>query len=141
MPFDGAEFLRPRPAPPQLRGGWRARCAAVLRTILLLPRPTTMPEPLLQILEEARGLIEQRDDWVRGAYQTSAGERCAVGALRAAAALLNYPAAGATAEVLVEAIVRQHGFDAIEAMNDRAGHDKILSVFDAAIATVATRNR
>jgi hypothetical protein len=140
MPFDGAEFLRPRPAPPQLRGGWRSRCAAVLRTILFLPRPTTMPEALLQILEEARGLIEQRDDWVRGAYQTSAGERCAVGALRAASSLLNHPAAGAAAQRLIEEIVRQRGFEAIEAMNDHAGHGKILSVFDAAIATVETRN-
>ena len=73
-----------------------------------------MPEALLQVLEEARGLIEEREDWVSGAYQTSAGERCAVGALRAASSLLNYPAAGEAAQDLVAEIVRQHGFDVPE---------------------------
>jgi hypothetical protein len=137
MPFDGTEFLRPRRDPPRVHRGWRERCAAAPRTLLFLPPPTTMPEALLRVLEEARGLIEQPDDWVRGAYETDGGERCAVGALRAAASLLNYPTAGATAQHLVEAIVRQHGFDAIERMNDHAGHDAILRVFDVAIATVA----
>jgi hypothetical protein len=134
MPFDGAEFLRHRFEPPRPCRGWRARCAAVLRAILFLPPPTTMPEAMLRVLEEARGLIGQREDWVRGAYQTRSGERCAVGALHAASSLLNYPAAGAAAHRLVQEIVQQHGFLAIETMNDEAGHDEILKVFDTAIA-------
>jgi hypothetical protein len=139
MPFDGTEFLRHRQDPPQPRLGWRERCAAVLRIVLFLPPPTTLPEALLRVLEEARGLIEEREDWVSGSYQTSTGERCAVGALRAASSLLNCPAAGEAAQDLVADIVRQHGFDAIERMNDHAGHDAILRVFDAAIAAVAAR--
>jgi hypothetical protein len=139
MPFDGTEFFGHRAAPRLAPPGWRARAVAVLRTILLLPPPTTLPEALLRVLEEARGLIEEREDWVRGAYQTGAGERCAVGALRAAASLLNSPAAGAAAQHLVAALVRQRGFDAIEAMNDQAGHEAILRVFDAAIAEAAAR--
>lgn len=140
MPFDGTEFLRHRSEPPQPRRGWRAASIAVLRALLLLPPPTTMPEALLRVLEEARGLIEQREDWVSGAYQTGGGQRCAVGALRAASSLLNYPAAGTAAQRLVAEIVRQRGFDAIETMNDHAGHDAILGVFDRAIATAAARH-
>jgi hypothetical protein len=62
----------------------------------------------------ARGLIEQRDEWVQGEYETFHGERCAVGALRVAASFLNYPSAGKVALDLLTA------FDiAIEAARHR----------------------
>ncbi len=83
---------------------------------------------------QARGLIEQREDWTQGTLETFRGERCAVGALRLAADFLNYPVAGRVACDLRTEIAIEHGFASIEAMNDRSRHETVLSAFDTAIA-------
>jgi len=85
-------------------------------------------------LEEARGLIEQREDWTQGTLETFRGERCAVGALRLAADFLNYPLAGRVARDLLTEIAIERGFASIEAMNDRSRRETVLSAFDTAIA-------
>jgi hypothetical protein len=89
---------------------------------------------VLGVLEEARGLIEQREDWTQGTLETIRGKRCAVGALRLAADFLNYPLAGRVAHDLLTEIAIECGFVSIEALNDHSRHETVLSVFDTAIA-------
>jgi hypothetical protein len=100
--------------------------------------PRSSPEPIdaavVRVLEEARGLIEQREDWTQGTLETFRGERCAVGALRLAADFLNYPLAGRLARDLLTKIAIERGFASIEALNDHSRHEIVLSVFDMAIA-------
>jgi hypothetical protein len=131
MPFDSADFLIKRaPAQP-----WHRRLRAAVARAL---RPSRWPEPVdlavLRVLEEARGLIEQREDWVQGRYETFGGERCAVGAVRAAAGLLDYREAGVAAQALLAAIAVQRGYRSVEALNDHSPHGHVLAAFDAAIA-------
>ena len=143
MPFDGAEFLR-EPVPRVTnQGAWHSRFAAKLGRILRARLRRSTPEPIdaavLRVLEEARGLIEQREDWTQGTLETIRGERCAVGALRLAAGFLNYPLAGRVAHELLTAIAIERGFASIEALNDRSRHGEVLSVFDTAIAVTSGR--
>jgi hypothetical protein len=91
---------------------------------------------LLRVLEEARGLIEQREDWAQGTLETLGGQRCALGALRLAADFLNYEAAGRLANALLTDIAAERGFSSVEAMNDYSRHEAVLSAFDTAIAAV-----
>jgi hypothetical protein len=130
MPFDGAEFFSPSPR----RARWRD----------LLPRAFRAPAPppgaaLLRVLEEARGLIAEREDWTQGAYTTHRGERCAVGALRDAASLLGDASAGLLAFELLREVARERGYPGIEVMNDRSRHASVLSAFDAAIEAAERR--
>jgi hypothetical protein len=85
-------------------------------------------------LQEARGLIELREDWTQGTLETFRGERCAVGAVRLAADFLNYKAAGRVAHDLLTDIAIERGFASVEALNDHSRHETVLSVFDTAIA-------
>jgi len=85
-------------------------------------------------LEEARGLIEQREDWAQRTLETIRGERCAVGALRLAADFLNYLLAGRLAHDLLTNIAIERGFASVEAMNDYSRHEVVLSAFHTAIA-------
>jgi len=89
---------------------------------------------VLRVLEEARGLIEQREDWTQGTLETIRGKRCAAGALRLAADFLNYPAAAWVAHDLLTDIAIERGFASIEALNDHSRHETVLSAFDMAIA-------
>jgi hypothetical protein len=130
MPFDSAEFF----SKPPVRRAWSERWRAALRAFLAPPRRPPLDPAVLRILEEARGLIEQRCDWVQGRYETIGGERCAVGAVRIAAELLDYEAAGDRAHDLLGRIALARGFATIEAMNDRSAHAHILAAFDDAIA-------
>jgi hypothetical protein len=138
MPFDGAEFLREPVCPASNRGARYSRFVAKLGRVLRARLRRSVPEPIdaavLRVLEEARGLIEQREDWTQGTLETIRGQRCAVGALRLAAGFLNYPLAGRIAHDLLTAIAIDRGFASIEALNDRSRHGTVLSVFDAAIA-------
>jgi hypothetical protein len=137
MPFDNAEFLySPSPEP-----GVAARIAAAVRDLLRPSPPGPQPVDLavLRVLEEARGLIEQRQDWVQGRYETVAGERCAVGAVRIAAELLDYREAETGAQGLLARIATARGFTSIEAMNDRSPHGHVLAAFDEAIAVARAR--
>jgi hypothetical protein len=138
MPFDGAEFLREPALPASNQIAWYSRFAAKLGRVLRARLRGSAPEPIdaavLRVLEEARGLIEHREDWTQGTLETIRGERCAVGALRLAADFLNYPLAGRVAHDLLTAIAIERGFASIEALNDRSRHGTVLSVFDTAIA-------
>lgn len=140
MPFDNVEF-RTRSAPPSdpalpaRSPGWRgvvSGLAARLRR-KLRPAPEPLDAAVLRVLEEARGLIELREDWTQGTYESWRGERCAVGALRSAANFLDYASAGATAHALLAAVARRRGYASVEAMNDRSRHDEILAAFDEAL--------
>lgn len=136
MPFDSAEFFRPLPPP---KPTWRFRLAARIRAFRR-PAPHSPLDPaVLRVLEEARGLIELRQDWVQGRYETIAGERCAVGAMRIAAELLDYEAAEPRAHELLARIAASRGFTSIEAMNDHSPHAHVLAAFDEAIAVARRR--
>jgi hypothetical protein len=144
MPFDGAEFLRDEPVSrASNQRAWHSRFAAKLGRILRARLRRSAPEPIdaavLRVLEEARGLIEQREDWTQGTLETIRGERCALGALRLAAGFLNYPLAGRVAHALLTAIAIDRGFASIEALNDRSRHGTVMSVFDTAIAVTNGR--
>jgi hypothetical protein len=146
MPFDGAEFLREAVCPASSQIAWCYRFAANLGRALRTKLPRSSKEPIdaavLRVLEEARGLIEQREDWTQGTLETIRGKRCAVGALRLAADFLNYPAAGRVAHDLLTDIAIERGFASIEALNDHSRHETVLSVFDTAIAvTNGAENR
>ncbi len=139
MPFDGLNFV---PAPTI------AKIPALTRLSHLLFRappvaktfpphalaPAGQPDAVtLQVLTIGRALIEDRKDWVQRRYETRDGRRCAVGALRAAARLLDLegPQTGATASLLSVAMSR--GFNDIESMNDNSSHRQVISAFDDAI--------
>jgi hypothetical protein len=142
MPFDNVEFplgsASPpdRVSPPVRPPGWHHAIRGLAARLRRNLRPAA-PEPLdvavLRVLEEARGLIELREDWTRGTYESWRGERCAVGALRSAANFLDYASAGAAAQSLLTAVARRRGYTSIEAMNDRSRHDEILAAFDEAL--------
>src|SRR5216684_5818389 len=138
MPFDGTEFCRQPGSPGGKTAAWRGRTIVALRRLLgaelFQPAAEPIEAAVLRVLEEARGLIEQREDWTQGSLETFRGERCAVGALRLAADFLNYKAAGRVARDLLTEIAIDHGFASIEAMNDRSRHETVLSAFDTAIA-------
>jgi len=142
MPFDGTEFFRQPDSPAGKTAAWRGRTIAALRRLLgaglFQPAAEPIEAAVLRVLEEARGLIEQREDWTQGTLETFRGERCAVGALRLAAEFLNYPAAGRLAHALLSEIAGERGFSSIEAMNDYSRHEAVLSAFDVAI-TAAQR--
>jgi hypothetical protein len=136
MPFDGTEFFRKESSIGDT-AAWYVRAAAslrrVFRAVLFRPAPASIDAAVLRVLEEARGLIEQREDWTQGALETFRGERCAVGALRLAADFLDYPLAGRLAHALLAEIAAERGFSSIEAMNDYSRHEAVLSAFDTAI--------
>jgi hypothetical protein len=129
MPFDSAEFFHSPPPRPS----WTARLRQVIRSFRAPPAPPQLDPAVLRVLEEARGLIELRQDWVQGRYETIGGERCAVGAVRIAAELLDYKAAEARAHDLLARVAAARGFTSIEAMNDRSPHGHVLAAFDEAI--------
>lgn len=149
MPFDGAEFSR-APAFQPLAGtpaGSRTSLWAWLRDRLPTRRvrsrsPEPFGDPLgeppaVRLLRAARGLVEGEGNWVQGTYETPEGKRCAVGALRAAAARgtgwCGHEARKEAHRRLL-AVARGRGFDAVETMNDRSTHAQVLAAFDAAIA-------
>ncbi|MGE0221715.1 MAG: hypothetical protein AB7F35_17135 [Acetobacteraceae bacterium] len=137
MPFDGAGYIE------TTQGGFFSRLARIVqawrpaaRTIpsWQLRIPDASPDTLtVQTLKIGRALIEDRKDWVQRRYETRDGRRCAVGALRAAARMINANGAqnGATATLLAVAIGR--GFNDIESMNDNSSHKQVLMAFDDAI--------
>jgi len=143
MPFDGIGFVATPDASiwSRLIGAAKSLLpsASPSPPKLLLPaQPVTPDIQTVQILTIARALIEERKDWVQRRYETRDGRRCAVGALRGAARLLNLqgPQAGAHSALLSVAMGR--GFSDIESMNDNSSHRQVLGAFDEAIARAAT---
>lgn len=136
MPFDGTEFFRDRAAPAEgTIARWLRNAAALAQQVRARFRatPESIDAAVLRVLEEARGLIAQREDWTQGILETFRGERCAVGALRLAAEFLNYETAGRLAHARLAAIAAERGFSSVEAMNDYSRHEAVLSAFDTAI--------
>jgi hypothetical protein len=138
MPFDSTELVRPR----SQATAW-ARLGRVLAVFLARGPAAAPAEPLgpavLRVLEEARGLIEEREDWTQGSYTTFAGRRCAIGALGAAGAVLDYKDAMAIGRTLLSEVARARGYRDVEEMNDRSSHARVLSAFDAAVGEARRR--
>src|SRR6185312_15877511 len=135
MPFDGTNFLSGQSVPGP--GAWlRVLPSRLLRAVLFRMAPDPLNIATLRVLEEARDLIAEREDWVQGSYETYQGARCAVGALRLAADFLDYAPAGEAAHALLARIARERGYGSIEALNDHSRHEVVLALFDAAIAAL-----
>ena len=140
MPFDGSGFIRAIPDPMPLRPSRLARLLSALRARARRPSPPpVLDDAVLRVLEEARGLIELREDWTQGTLETLRGARCAVGAVRIAADFLDYPAPGQVALSLLARVAASRGFASIEAMNDRSRHGHVLAAFDEAIEAARFR--
>jgi hypothetical protein len=99
------------------------------------PTPAGQPDAVtLQVLTVGRALIEDRKDWVQRRYETRDGRRCAVGALRGAARLMNLHGPQTGANTVLLSVAMSRGFNDIESMNDNSSHRQVLSAFDEAIA-------
>jgi hypothetical protein len=143
MPFDGLDY-RHSTAPAAQSSLWARLTAWVLGT----PRVTKPPaswafEPIpadhpnaltVQVLTAGRALIEDRKDWVQRRYETRDGRRCAVGALRGVARIMNLHESPIKAQSILLSVAMGRGFNDIESMNDNSSHQQVLSAFDEAIA-------
>jgi hypothetical protein len=152
MPFDGSEFLgtpllgsgavAPRPATwlQRLRQSARAWLPGGATTPLRAFMPGAPPETVtLQVLTLARALIEDERNWVQRRYETLGGRRCAVGALRSAARLLELRSPQRDAADLLLSVAMSRGYSDIEKMNDNSTHGQVLSAFDEAIVRARQR--
>jgi hypothetical protein len=98
------------------------------------PLPAGQPDAVtLQVLTVGRALIEDRKDWVQRRYETRDGRRCAVGALRGAARLMNLHGPQTGANTILLSVAMSRGFNDIESMNDNSSHRQVISAFDEAI--------
>lgn len=99
------------------------------------PIPTSQPDAVtLQVLTIGRALVEDRKDWVQRRYETRDGRRCAVGALRGAARLMNLHGPQSGANTILLSVAMSRGFNDIESMNDNSSHRQVVSAFDEAIS-------
>lgn len=149
MPLDGTAFIHTSPtggeAHPHAEapGIWSRTRAAGARLVRLNrvrgfdeAAPTTRgPEAqrALQTLIFARSLIADQNAWVQRRYETRDGRRCAVGALRGAARLMDAARAHNTAASGLLSVAMSRGFTDIETMNDHSTHAEVVSAFDEAI--------
>jgi len=147
MPFDGTYFPVATPYDTGLFPLWsRHGCRlwfhtrlrgkqAASPTMLRAPIPAERDLAVADLLRDARGLINEPKDWTRRTYRSFGGQRCAVGALRAAAKRLNDPAIAWSAHALLIDVARSRGFTNVETMNDRSSHAAVMAAFDQAIRT------
>jgi len=146
MPFDGTYFPAPTPYDTGLfpiwsRHGCRLWFEARLRrsrntgpSALRAPSPSDRDLAVAELLRDAKELIADPKNWTRRTYRSFGGQRCAVGALRAAAKRLDDPSLGWSAQALLINVARSRGFTNVETMNDRSPQAAVLSAFDQAIA-------
>jgi hypothetical protein len=146
MPFDGTYFAVPTPSDTGLFPVWsRHGCRLWFETRLrrgrhMAPATLRAPSPIdrdaavAELLRDAKGLISDPQNWTRRTYRSFGGQRCAVGALRAAARRLSDPTLGWEAHGLLIDVARSRGFTNVETMNDRSSHAAVLAAFDRAIA-------
>jgi hypothetical protein len=147
MPFDGTYFPATAPYDTGLfplwsRQGSRLWFHARLRgkkpaapTMLRAPTPAERGLAVADLLRDAKDLVADPKDWTRRTYRSFGGQRCAVGALRAAAKRLNDPALAWSAHALLIDVARSRGFTNVETMNDRSSHAAVMAAFDQAIRT------
>ncbi len=147
MPFDGTYFPAPTPSDTGLFPIWsRHGCRLWFETrlrrdrrgaakLLRAPHPADHDLAVAELLREAKGLISEPEDWTRRTYRSFGGQRCAIGALRAAAKRLDDPSIAWSAHALLIDVARSRGFTNVETMNDRSSHTAVLAAFDQAIRT------
>ncbi|MGH7044800.1 MAG: DUF6197 family protein [Stellaceae bacterium] len=147
MPFDGTYFPAPRPSDTGLFPIWSRHgcrlwfqsrlCRSKRSPVALLraPLPTEHDLAVADLLREAKGLIADPESWTRRTYRSLGGQRCAIGALRAAAKRLDDPSIAWAAHSLLIDVARSRGFTNVETMNDRSSHGAVLAAFDQAIRT------
>jgi hypothetical protein len=140
MPFDGTDFQRPSVPDTGLFPLWSKHgCRNWLET--RLRRDGRVGDPsladrdgtIMQLLLDAKSLIEDPKNWTRGTYRSFTGRHCAIGALRAVAGRLKSPSPAWSAHELLIKIARSRGFASVEAMNDKSSHAAVLAAFDEAI--------
>ena len=143
MPFDGLNFTATPAATAKLPVLTRLShfifgAPPVAKSFPLhafTPIPAGQPDAVtLQVLTIGRALIEDRKDWVQRRYETRDGRRCAVGALRGAARLMNLSGPQTGANTILLSVAMGRGFNDIESMNDNSSHRQVISAFDEAIA-------
>lgn len=145
MPFDGTYFPATTPYDTGLFPLWsRHGCRLWFRTRLHGKRraaPTMLRAPsqaerdlaVAELLRDAKDMVADPKDWTRRTYRSFGGQRCAVGALRAAAKRLDDPAVAWAAHALLIDVARSRGFTNVETMNDRSSHAAVMAAFDQAI--------
>jgi hypothetical protein len=151
MPFDGTYFPATAPYdtglfPMWSRHGSRLWFQTRLRgkraaapTMLRAPTPAERGLVVADLLRDAKDLITDPKDWTRRTYRSFGGQRCAVGALRAAAKRLDDPTIAWAAHALLIDVARSRGFTNVETMNDRSSHAAVMAAFDQAIRVAETR--
>jgi len=147
MPFDGTYFPATTPYDTGLFPLWsRHGCRLWFHTrrrgkkpaaptMLRAPAPAERGLAVADLLRDAREMIADPKDWTRRTYRSFGGQRCAVGALRAAAKRLNDPSIAWSAHALLIDVARSRGFTNVETMNDRSSHAAVMAAFDQAIRT------
>lgn len=147
MPFDGTYFPAPTPSDTGLFPIWsRHGCRLWFETrlyrdrrgaakLLRAPLPADRGVAVAELLREAKGLVSEPEGWTRRTYRSFGGQRCAIGALRAAAKRLDDPSIAWSAHALLIDVARSRGFTNVETMNDRSSHTAVLAAFDQAITT------
>jgi hypothetical protein len=140
MPFDGTCFQRPSVPDTGLFPLWsRHGCRNWLETWFRWdgrvgdPSLADRDATVIQLLLDAKGLIEDPKNWTRGTYQSLRGRHCPIGALRAVAGRLRSPSPVWSAHQLLIKVARSHGFASVEAINDKSSHAAVLAAFDDAI--------
>ena len=143
MPFDGLGYIS-NTASPDKPSLWTRLAHFALGTPAITkslplhafqPVPASQPDALtLQVLSIGRELIEDRKDWVQRRYETRDGRRCAVGALRGAARMMNLHGPQTGANTILLSVAMSRGFNDIESMNDNSSHRQVLSAFDEAVS-------
>lgn len=145
MPLDGIDFGTPTALDTGLFPIWSKQGCRVwvdAHARRVKAAPTALRAPLspehgvhtVQLLQDARELIEDPSHWTQGTYRSFRGRRCAIGALRAAARRSTGPEPAWAAHQLLINIARSRGFASVEAMNDHSSHAAVLGAFDEAIA-------
>jgi hypothetical protein len=147
MPFDGTYFPATTPYDTGLfplwsRHGCRLWFHTRLRgkkpaapTMLRAPTPAERGLAVADLLRDTKDMIADPKDWTRRTYRSFGGQRCAVGALRAAAKRLEDPTLAWSAHALLIDVARSRGFTNVETMNDRSSHAAVMAAFDQAIRT------
>ncbi|MBV8120607.1 MAG: hypothetical protein JO081_11805 [Alphaproteobacteria bacterium] len=145
MPFDGTYFPATAPYDTGLFPLWsRHGCrlwfqarlggkTTAAPTMLRAPTPAERGLVVADLLRDARGLIADPKDWTRRTYRSFGGQRCAVGALRAAGKRLDDPTIAWAAHSMLIDVARSRGFTNVETMNDRSSHAAVMAAFDQAI--------